>query len=69
MPLAGAAATVAADPTDDFVREQMKRQRIPGVAIAVVKDGVVIKAEGYGVADRKTGTAGDAGHRLQRSRR
>lgn len=53
----GAATTAAADPTDDFVREQMKRQRIPGVAIAVVKDGVVIKAGGYGVADRKTGTA------------
>ena len=49
-----AAATAAADPTDDFVREQMKRQRIPGVAIAVVKDGVVVKAEGYGAADRKT---------------
>ena len=50
----GATATVAADPTDDFVRAQMKRQRIPGLALAVVKDGVVIKAEGYGVADRKT---------------
>jgi len=52
----GAATTVAADPTDDFVRQQIKRQRIPGVAIAVVRDGAVIKEGGYGVADLKTGT-------------
>ena len=43
-----------ADPTDDFIRAEMKRQNIPGLALAVVKDGVVVKAAGYGVADRKT---------------
>jgi len=45
-----------ADGTDDFVRAQMKAQNIPGLSLAVVKDGVVIKAAGYGVADRKTNT-------------
>jgi D-alanyl-D-alanine carboxypeptidase len=50
----GVAATAAADPTDDFIRAEMKKQRIPGLALAVVKDGVVVKAAGYGVADRKT---------------
>ena len=44
----------AADPTDDFIRAEMKRQNIPGLALAVIKDGVVVKAEGYGVADRGT---------------
>ena len=49
------APTVAtADPTDDFVRAEMKRQNIPGLSLAVVKDGKVIKAAGYGVANRKT---------------
>ena len=45
-----------ADATDDFIRAQMKAQNIPGLSLAVVKDGVVIKAAGYGVADRKTST-------------
>lgn len=45
---------VLADPTDDFIRAEMKRQNIPGLALAVVKDGVVVKAAGYGVADRRT---------------
>ena len=48
------AASAYADPTDDFIRAEMKKQRIPGLALAVVKDGVVVKAAGYGVADRRT---------------
>jgi D-alanyl-D-alanine carboxypeptidase len=47
-------SVAAADPTDDFVRREMQKQRIPGLALAVIKNGVVIKAAGYGVADRKT---------------
>ena len=41
-----------ADPTDDFIREEMKRQNIPGLSIAIVKDGKIVKAAGYGLADR-----------------
>lgn len=52
--LVAAVAIVSADATDDFVRAEMKRQNIPGLSLAVVKDGVVIKAAGYGVADLRT---------------
>ncbi len=44
-------AIAHADKVDDFVKAEMQRQHISGVAIAVVKDGKVIKAEGYGLAN------------------
>lgn len=40
-----------ADAVDDFVRAEMKRQRVPGLALAVVRDGRITKATGYGLAD------------------
>jgi D-alanyl-D-alanine carboxypeptidase len=52
-----AAAPAAGQSTvDEFVRAEMERQRIPGLSLAVVKDGQVVKAAGYGVADRTSGT-------------
>jgi CubicO group peptidase (beta-lactamase class C family) len=36
---------------DAFVRAEMERQHVPGVAIGVVKGGTVIKAQGYGFAN------------------
>jgi Beta-lactamase class C and other penicillin binding proteins len=36
---------------DEFVRAEMARQRIPGVAIGIVKGGAVMKAQGYGLAN------------------
>ncbi len=42
--------TASADPVDDYVRSQLTARRLPGVALAVVKDGRVVKAAGYGVA-------------------
>ncbi|MGE5813976.1 MAG: serine hydrolase domain-containing protein [Acidobacteriota bacterium] len=36
---------------DGFVKAEMDRQHVPGVAIAVVKDGQVLKIEGYGLAN------------------
>ena len=48
-----AAAVVAwADPTDDFIKAEMKTQNIPGLSLVVIKDGEIIKAEGYGLANR-----------------
>jgi CubicO group peptidase (beta-lactamase class C family) len=46
-------ATVAAraDKVDDYVKAEMLKQHIPGVTLAVVKDGKIIKAEGYGLAN------------------
>ena len=40
---------------DDYVKSQMQRQHIPAVSIAVIKDGSLIKAEGYGLADMEHG--------------
>lgn len=36
---------------DEYVRSEMQAQQIPGVALAVVKDGKVVLARGYGLAN------------------
>jgi CubicO group peptidase (beta-lactamase class C family) len=42
-----------ADAIDAFVTAEMTRQRVPGVALVVVRDGRIVKIAGYGVADRE----------------
>jgi D-alanyl-D-alanine carboxypeptidase len=44
-------AVVRADKVDDYVKAEMQKQRILGLSVAVVKEGKVIKAEGYGLAN------------------
>ncbi len=39
------------DSVDAFVAAEMSRMRIPGVALAVIRAGKVVKATGYGLAD------------------
>lgn len=39
-----------ADKVDDYIKSEMKNRQIPGVALAVIKDGKIIKAKGYGLA-------------------
>lgn len=39
------------DSVDAFVAVEMARQHVPGVSLAVVRAGKVIKAKGYGFAD------------------
>ena len=46
-----ASITAWADKVDDFVKAEMQKQRIPGVSIAVVKEGKIIKVEGYGLSN------------------
>lgn len=47
-----AITTVArADPVDRLIQAEMKRRHIPGLALAVVRDGKPIKVKGYGLAD------------------
>jgi CubicO group peptidase (beta-lactamase class C family) len=46
-----------ADDLDDFVNAAMQRRNIPGVAIAVLKDGVLVRSGGYGLADRERAIA------------
>ena len=41
----------AGDGVDDFIRAQLRTQRIPGLSLAVIQDGRIVKAEGYGFAD------------------
>lgn len=36
---------------DQYVAQQMHDQRIPGLSLAVVRDGKIVKAKGYGFAD------------------
>ncbi len=40
-----------ADGVDHLMKAEMARQNIPGVALAVVKDGKLVKAAGYGLAN------------------
>ena len=37
--------------TDDFVREKMTANHIPGLSLAVVRDGKIVLTEGYGMAN------------------
>lgn len=45
-----AAISVKADKVDDFVRSRLAERNIPGAAVAVIKNGKIIKTKGYGVA-------------------
>src|ERR1044071_2124817 len=36
---------------DDYVRAEMNKQKIPGLALAIVKNGQVVMAHGYGLSN------------------
>ena len=36
---------------DDYIRTEMQTQQIPGLALAVIKDGQIVIAKGYGLAN------------------
>src|SRR5262245_36594153 len=40
-----------ADPVDDYVTGEMAKRRIPGLTLAVVRSGAVVKMQGYGFAN------------------
>jgi CubicO group peptidase (beta-lactamase class C family) len=44
-------ALLRADDVDDYVRSRMQKLKIPGLSLAVVRDGKIVKAEGYGMAN------------------
>lgn len=46
-----ASAAARADAIDDYVCEQMRRLHLPGVALAVVRDGAVSTTRTYGLAN------------------
>ena len=43
-------ALTRADATDDYVRSQMDKKRIPGLSLAVIRNGHVVKEAAYGKA-------------------
>ncbi|AGA27997.1 serine hydrolase [Singulisphaera acidiphila] len=49
-------ALARADAVDNYIQSQMRRQHIPGLSLAVVVDGKVVKAKGYGLSDIETDT-------------
>src|SRR5215212_4025557 len=48
-------AVAAADAVDDYVTSQMQKRHIPGLSLAVIKDGKVVKMRGYGLASVELG--------------
>lgn len=46
-----AAKLARADAVDDVVKAELAKQQIPGLALAVVKDGKLAKTAGYGLAN------------------
>jgi len=39
------------DEIDDYVNAEMQKRHIPGVSLAVIRDGKVVKTQGYGLAN------------------
>jgi CubicO group peptidase (beta-lactamase class C family) len=51
LPISVSAQNGVNSRVDDYVQSEMQKQRIPGVSVAVVKDGQIILAKGYGYAN------------------
>ncbi len=58
--LVASPAVAQSDDVDSLVSTELARQRIPGVSIAVVRDGEIVKARGYGLANVEHGVAATA---------
>ena len=52
-----ASVVAQSEQTDQYIAAEMQRQNIPGLSLAVLKDGTVIKADGYGLANIELGIA------------
>lgn len=51
-----AAQSINTGEIDTFITQQMQRYKVPGLGLALVKDGKIVYAKGYGVRDNKTKT-------------
>jgi CubicO group peptidase (beta-lactamase class C family) len=56
--LAGALAArlAAADPIDDYLKTEMTARRIPGLGLAVAREGKIVRLGSYGLANVETAT-------------
>jgi CubicO group peptidase (beta-lactamase class C family) len=46
------AAASPADAIDDIVRSEMQKRHIPGLSLAIIEGGQIVKAKGYGVTEK-----------------
>lgn len=62
--LLAAGRLARAETVDEYIKSEMGRQRIPGLSLAIVQDGKVVKVQGYGVADveKKTPVTADTAY-------
>ncbi|HYP53567.1 MAG TPA: serine hydrolase domain-containing protein, partial [Pyrinomonadaceae bacterium] len=51
LALAAASLSARADRVDELVAARMRQRHVPGLALAVVRGGRVVKARGYGLAN------------------
>lgn len=51
------AATAKADPVDTYLKAEMARNHIPGLSVAVLRDGKILKIKAYGRANLEWDTA------------
>lgn len=49
-------ASLAADSIDDYLAREMALRKIPGLALAVARDGEIVRVSSYGQANVETGT-------------
>jgi CubicO group peptidase (beta-lactamase class C family) len=47
---------VGADAIDDYLAREMELRKIPGLGLAIARDGVVVRTSSYGLANVETGT-------------
>jgi CubicO group peptidase (beta-lactamase class C family) len=51
VPPAGSADDSASQRADEYVSAEMKAEKIPGLALAVMREGKIVKAQGYGLSN------------------
>jgi len=54
------APAARADRVDDYINRQLQRRHIPGLSLAVIENGKIVKAKGYGLANLETKTPATA---------
>lgn len=52
LTLVGIVSQAHADDLDEFIRKQMQKRHVPGLSIAIIQDGKISKAKGYGFIDK-----------------
>ena len=46
------ASSAQADELDDIIRAEMTMRQIPGLSLAIIENGKIVKAQGYGVTEK-----------------